>query len=167
MISIPSQVTQLVADLLLKRVMPHLDDRGKTSAGDDLSIDDLPLSPRQVADLAVLIEDGKVSPAAAASIIAELIDGQKSVEEAIVKDVVSAMDMWMTDDRDWILSLMQDRLKGETKQLLKDNPKKNARAKMTIIGVTLKASGLKANPLLVKSMVEDEVQKLKAGSGSA
>ena len=81
---------------------------------------------------------------------------------ARVVDVVSSLDLWMSNDADWIRSLMRERLESETKNLLKENPKKNARAVMTIIGVTIKASGLKANPLLVKSIVEEEVRKLKS-----
>jgi len=179
--SLNLSATQRIADILLKRVVGILEDRGKSSLGDDLTIDDVPLTPRQVVDLASLVEEDKVSPAAVGRIVEELVEGKVAsfasssssspssssssfsypAGELRVNEVVSSLDLWMSDDRDWIGSLMRDRLEKEAKNLLKDNPKKNARAVMTVIGATIKASGLKANPLIVKSMVEEEVRKLR------
>jgi len=159
-------VTQVVADLILKRVLRMLDDRS-VSTMEDMTINDLPLSPRHIASLAVMIEEGSVSPAAAPKILSTLssvIDERETEDDSIpdVAAVVESLDLWMRNDEEWIRSLVREFIVGEMKQLVKDNPKKNARAKMTVIGKVLEASRLKANPFLVKGIVEEEIAKLKS-----
>ena len=174
---------QRVAEILLKRVLPILEERSKPKAGllfdgansflssdldvADPTVEDLNLTHRQVAHLAVLVEEGKVSPAAEAKIVSALVDRgdqdniNENNEDNGVEDVITAADLWMSNDDEWIRSLALVRAKEEIRNLAKDNPKKNARGKMNAIGRTLKDSGLRANPLLVKTVVEEEIKKLK------
>jgi hypothetical protein len=107
------------------------------------------------------------SPAAEAKTVSALVDrgNQDNINENYgvedVEDVITAADLWMSNDDEWIRSLALVRVKEETRNLVKDNPKKNARGKMNAIGRTLKDSGLRANPLIVKTVVEEEIKKLR------
>ena len=179
---------QRVAEILLKRVLPILEEKSEPKAGllfdgansflssssdfdlADPTVEDLNLTHQQVAHLAVLIEEGRVSPAGEAKIVSALVDrgnrdniNDNNENNGVidVEDVITALDLWMTNDDEWIRSLALVRVKEETRNLVKDNPKKNARGKMNAIGRTLKDSGLSANPLVVKTIVEEEIRKLK------
>jgi len=164
----PSQclnVAQTVVEILLKRVLPHVELREKRIASsEDLTIDDLPITHRQVAELATLIENGGISPAVAPVLVDKLIERENKDDE--VMNLVEADDLWMTDDKEWIRSLVAEKLtnSNQAKQVVKDNPKKNARAKMEIIGMTIELSGRKADPMVVKYVVEEEIEKLRGKS---
>lgn len=162
-------VTQTVANILLKRVLPHVESREKlkirhssSTPSEDLTIEDLPISHRQVAELATLIEGGNISAAAAPSVVDKLME-RDAKDDSSLKDLVDTEDLWISDDRDWIRSLVIQNLtnSNQAKQLVRDNPKKIARAKMEVIGRTIVNSGLKAHPMVVKSIVEEEVEKLR------
>ena len=134
----------------------------------DLTIDDVSISPGQVAELAALIETGRVSSAAAAAVVDKLIEREAKAKGSSVDEVVQAEDLWMTEDKEWIRPFVVRKLTktDQAKQLVKDNPKKKARAKMEVIGWTIEACGLKANPMTVKEVAEEEIEKLQRNAAS-
>ena len=140
---------------------------------EDLTIEDLPISQVEVAELAALIEGGRISPAAAPVLVDKLMErdlgesssssSSSSTTSFTLNELINYQDLWVNKDSDWIRSLVLEKLIGapQAKEVVKDNPKKNARAKMELIGKTIELSEWKADPMVVKSVVEEEIEKLR------
>lgn len=129
----------------------------------DLTINDLWVTPKQVAALARLLHDQEVSPLVLPEILKALTDSREGSSIDVVKYIQEHHLKAIKDETQLLDFIKQAFLKEKKvlKELVKDNPKKFARAKMNIVGAALEASGLKADPIRLKELIDQEAENFR------
>lgn len=135
-----------VANWLMVDIPAHLKEK-------DLTMDTIPFSPEDLAELISLIQDGTISGKIAKSVMEKMFDEEGSPKEIVEK-------------HNW--AQMQDtgELKSIIEKIVQDNPKSvsdiaagNKKAYGFLTGQVMKATKGKANPQLANKIIREVVSK--------
>ncbi len=131
---------------MLTDLSHHLNEAG-------CSISDTHLTPEHLVQLLALVENGSVSHSAAKQVLEVLL-----TEDADPEAVIAARGLGQISDREVLLQLVHSVL-GEHPKSVEDYQSGKARALGFLVGQCMKASGGRANPAILKELVNAALQK--------
>jgi aspartyl-tRNA(Asn)/glutamyl-tRNA(Gln) amidotransferase subunit B len=117
------------------------------------SITDVPLSPRALAGLIRLVDNGALSSSLAKDVFAKMYDSGRSAE-----DIVAADGLAQIDDESVLLALVHDVIARHSDAVAQYRAGKNATFGF-LVGQVMKGSRGKANPKLANQLLKRELDK--------
>lgn len=138
--------SKLVSNWVMGDVLRRLKD-------DEKEIEDINLSPKDLADLLKLVKDGKINNNTGKSVLREMFDTGKSAE-AIVKE----KGLIQISDEGALVAIIEEVLNNNEQSII-DYKNGKDRAIGFLVGQIMKASKGKANPQVVNKLLLEMIEK--------
>ncbi|TVP87753.1 MAG: Asp-tRNA(Asn)/Glu-tRNA(Gln) amidotransferase subunit GatB [Alkalicoccus sp.] len=135
-----------LSNWLMGEVNAYLNQEGK-------ELQDVPLTPKSLAGMIQLIEEGTISSKIAKKVFKELIE-----KGGDAKQIVEDKGLVQISDEGAIRGMVNDALDQNT-QSVEDYKNGKGKAIGFLVGQVMKASKGKANPQLVNSLLQEEIDK--------
>lgn len=119
----------------------------------DSDEDVIRISPQNLAKTAQLSADDKINSSVTKKLVAELWQRDRDPEEIIEEN-----GWWQINDRDELTKLAQSIIDANPKAVA-DVRSGKAKALMTLMGLCMRDSGNRANPVLIKALLEELVSQ--------
>ncbi len=139
--------SKLVSNWIMGDVLRRLKD-------DELEIEDLKISSKDLADLLVLVKDGKINNNTGKKVLKEMFDTGKAAET-----IVKEQGLIQISDEGELVAII-DRILSENEQSIVDYKNGKDRAVGFLVGQIMKASKGKANPQLVNKLLIEKLSKM-------
>ncbi len=135
-----------VSNWLMVEIPPHLKEA-------EITINELPFEPKDLAELIAMIEDGTISGKIAKKVLTEMFKGEKA-PKAIV------------EEKGWAQMSDASELEGIIEKIVEENPKSvadiasgNEKAYGFLTGQVMKATKGQANPKLANEIIRKKVKE--------